>query len=252
MAVDEAIFEGVQRGGQPALRLYSWEPACLSLGYAQPFGDVDLDALNQRGWQVVRRVTGGRAILHGDELTYSVMAPDGEPRVAGDLLASYRRISGALLLAVNKLQVAAEAKNAEKADSPREQPVCFEAPSSYEILAGGKKLIGSAQARRKGGVLQHGTLPLFGDLKRIVEVLHFRDRAERQQAGERLMAQATTVEDATGRRVSWESAAQAFVDAFQEQLHIQFVEGGLSEGELERVGELVRTKYSQEAWTKRN
>ena len=90
MAVDEAILETVrQHAALPTLRLYAWQPACLSLGYAQPFADANLDALAQNGWQIVRRPTGGRAILHTDELTYSVIAPLDEPRVGG-LSLSYQ------------------------------------------------------------------------------------------------------------------------------------------------------------------
>ena len=84
MAVDESILEHIYRGKSvPTLRLYAWEPPCLSLGYAQSFSDVDMTRLKQRGWDIVRRATGGRAILHTDELTYSVTAPADEPRVAG-------------------------------------------------------------------------------------------------------------------------------------------------------------------------
>src|SRR5512133_1650859 len=84
MAVDEAILEFAARGEVlPTLRLYAWEPACLSLGYAQPASDVDLEALRSHGWEMVRRPTGGRAILHTDELTYSVSGPQNEPRLTG-------------------------------------------------------------------------------------------------------------------------------------------------------------------------
>jgi lipoate-protein ligase A len=94
MAVDEAILEGVGRGRSlPTLRLYAWDPACLSLGYAQPFGDVDIPGLRARGWEVIRRPTGGRAVLHIEELTYSVIAPLSEPRVAGTVLESYHRLA---------------------------------------------------------------------------------------------------------------------------------------------------------------
>ena len=79
MAVDEAILEHIHRGeSQPTLRLYAWEPACLSLGHAQSFADVDMKRVKERGWEVVRRVTGGRAILHTDELTYSVTGSANE------------------------------------------------------------------------------------------------------------------------------------------------------------------------------
>src|SRR5918996_5777000 len=111
MALDEAILEHIGRGASlPTLRLYAWNPACLSLGYAQPFADIDSARLNERGWEVVRRATGGRAILHTDELTYSVIAPNDEPRVAGSVLESYNRLAQALLLGVQNLEVPVEMK----------------------------------------------------------------------------------------------------------------------------------------------
>src|SRR5512141_3146631 len=104
MAADESILEHAGRGeSRPTLRLYAWEPACLSLGHAQPYADIDLDRLRAHGWEMVRRPTGGRAILHTDELTYSVMAPASEPRVAGSVLESYNRLACALLHAMRSL-----------------------------------------------------------------------------------------------------------------------------------------------------
>ncbi len=162
MAVDEAILEETGRGSSlPTLRLFAWEPPCLSLGYAQPIEDVDLDRLHERGWDLVRRPTGGRAVLHTDELTYSVIAPLNEPRVAGTLLESYQRLAKALVEALHLLVLPVQVQ--EQAVVPAAQttnPVCFEVPSAFEITVDGKKLIGSAQARRKEGVLQHGSLPL--------------------------------------------------------------------------------------------
>ena len=111
MALDESILEHIGRGESiPTLRLYAWEPACLSLGHAQPFADVDMNRLQERGWEVVRRITGGRAILHTDELTYSVIAPNDEPIIAGTVLESYNRLAQALLLAVKNLELPVEMK----------------------------------------------------------------------------------------------------------------------------------------------
>ena len=94
----------------PTLRLYAWDPPCLSLGHAQPFADVDIARLESHGWEVVRRVTGGRAILHTDELTYSVTGPADEPNLAGTVLKSYNRLAGALLAAVQDLSLPVEMK----------------------------------------------------------------------------------------------------------------------------------------------
>src|SRR5512136_729890 len=106
MALDEAILEAVgRRESLPTLRLYAWAPPCLSLGYAQPITDVDIPQLQANGWELVRRPTGGRAVLHTDELTYAVMAPPDEPRLAGSLLESYHRLALALVGALDSLSM---------------------------------------------------------------------------------------------------------------------------------------------------
>lgn len=251
MAADEAILESIARGESSAvLRLYAWTPPCLSLGHAQSFADVDVARLKQRGWEVVRRLTGGRAILHTDELTYSVIAPNDEPRVEGTILESYSRLAKALLLAVQSLELAVEMKeDAGRITNPTyTNPVCFEVPSTYEITVDGKKLIGSAQARRKEGVLQHGSLPLTGDLSRICEALVFADESARETAAQRLLARAATVESALGKGVSWDSAAQSFVRAFEQTLNLHLEVSELSQKEISRTDELVREKYDSMTW----
>ena len=121
----------------------------------------------------MRRPTGGRAILHTDELTYSVIArPMSRPCPARSWRATTALAAG-LLFAVRALGLPADMKTGPKQAIDRSNPVCFEAPSSYEITVDGKKLIGSAQARRREGVLQHGSLPLVGDLTRITQALVF-------------------------------------------------------------------------------
>ena len=252
MAIDESILEHAGRSNVlPTLRLYAWDPPCLSLGHAQPFTDVDTARLISHGWDVVRRVTGGRAILHTDELTYSVAGPADEPILAGDVLASYNRLADALLAAVHDLGLPVEMKEGKADSNGVPNPVCFEVPSTYEITVDGKKLIGSAQARRREGVLQHGSLPLTGDLSRIVQALVFPDEESRQTASRRLLARATTVESVLGRVVDWETAKQALVRAFEAELGITFEAGELTEFELARAEELVTEKYAHPSWTER-
>jgi lipoyl(octanoyl) transferase len=252
MAVDESILECIGRGeSRPTLRLYAWDPACLSLGHAQPFADVDRARLHARGWEVVRRATGGRAILHTDELTYSVTGSAEEPLLTGGVLESYNRIAQALLFAVKSLDLPVEMKEGKENSNAMPNPVCFEVPSTYEITVDGKKLIGSAQARKKEGVLQHGSLPLTGDLTRICQALVFENETAREDASKRLLTRATTVESALGRAVSWEMAAQASVHAFEAQLGLCFETGELSESESRRAEELVKEKYDHPSWTER-
>jgi lipoate-protein ligase A len=254
MAVDEALLEGMQQpGAQPVLRLYAWQPACLSLGYAQPYADVDFPALAAMGWDVVRRPTGGRAILHTDELTYSVIGPHADPRLAGSVLESYQRISAALLEALLRLGIPVQAQSLPSAaiNGGNKGPVCFEVPSNYEITAGGKKLVGSAQARRREGVLQHGTFPLHGDLTRITRVLCFPSEEKRQAAGSRLLEHATHAEHCLGYPLDWSTAAQAFGEAFQYTLNLELLPGGLTGAEQARASALEVEKYRSASWTER-
>ena len=112
MAVDSAILEAVAAGTQPpTLRLYGWQPFCLSLGYGQRVRDVDREALAQRGWDLARRESGGKAILHGDEITYSLCLPRDHPLALSDVIESYRRISRGLLRALEGLGLAAQARH---------------------------------------------------------------------------------------------------------------------------------------------
>jgi lipoyl(octanoyl) transferase len=252
MAVDEAILERVGAGESlPTLRLYAWDPPCLSLGQAQAFADVDSARLAASHWQVVRRPTGGRAILHTDELTYSVCAPPDEGRVAGSILDSYQRLAGALLGALTSLGLAVQMQENAGAGQAAPNPVCFEVPSAFELTVNGRKLIGSAQARRREGVLQHGSLPLSGDLARITQALVFADETARQATARRLLRRATTLEAALGRPVSWEAAAQAFLHGFESTLDLTFESGELERAEALRAESLVREKYDHPEWTRR-
>ena len=258
MAVDEAVLEAVGKDTvPPTLRLYAWEPPCLSLGYAQPAADVSLEELTYRGWELVRRPTGGRAILHTDELTYSVIGPLAEPNLAGGILESYSNLSRALLSALHMLGIPAEAQersagpdaNAiERGVEKNNNPVCFEIPSNYEITADGKKLVGSAQARRKQGVLQHGSLPLCGDLTRVVQVLKFLDDREQEDAARRLSNRAITAEGALGYSISWETAADSFVSAFRDTLNLELQLSDLTTGEQRRAEQLIQEKYTNPEW----
>jgi lipoate-protein ligase A len=254
MAVDEAILNAVAEGGAPAtLRFFRWAPPCLSLGYAQPLAEVDRARLRARGWDIVRRPTGGRAILHTDELTYSVVAPLAEPRVAGGVVESYRQLSAGLMrgLELLGLPVRADKEYDPPEGGPPKGPVCFEVPSNYEITFGSRKLLGSAQLRRQGVMLQHGTLPLAGDMARICEVLRFNSDDERSQAQARVRARAATAGEALGREVSWDEAAAALGRGFGEALELTLAPGGLLEQEQGAAQQLRAGKYAAEAWTAR-
>ncbi len=253
MAIDEAVLEAVGEGlSAPTLRLYAWEPACLSLGYAQPLDQVDRARLIQRGWGLVRRPTGGRAILHIDELTYSVIAPASHPIVAGGVLPSYRRLSSALSASLKRMGIAVETHpETSLGDAERSNPICFEVPSAYELTVAGKKLVGSAQVRRRACVLQHGSLPLAGDITRILDSLHFDTPGERAAAAPRMLERAATVESLTGRPVTWERAAECWVEGFREALGLELRQDGLTAAEAHRLEVLRPERYLNPSWTER-
>ncbi len=248
MAADEALMHAVaQKQQPPTLRFYGWQPFCLSLGYGQRLRDVDLDRVQANGWHVVRRPTGGRAILHGDEITYSLTLPDDHPLASGGIIETYLRISSGLLLAMARLGLNVQADPDGESSGKQAGPVCFEVPSKYEITVSGKKLIGSAQLRRSDGVLQHGTLPLYGDIARICDALAYDSDAEREDARQTVRERATTLQTA-GITVTWEQAAIALADGLAEALDVALVEGTMSEAELQSADALYRERYTSEAW----
>lgn len=244
MSADEAILESVGAGEQPpTLRLYAWQPACLSLGIGQKASDADGEALARHGWDMVRRPTGGRAILHVDELTYSLSLPADHPLAAADIVTSYRQISTALMEALQTLGAAPHSERRTQPADKHAGPVCFEVPSHYEITIEGRKLVGSAQMRRKSGLLQHGTLPLYGDITRICDALYYEDEATREAARHTVHSRAATLEEALGRRVSWDEAATAVIDGFRKAFDITFTESAISPSEVEAAHLLNAEKY---------
>jgi len=243
MAIDEAVLRAVAREqAPPTLRLYAWQPPCLSLGRGQPVADVDRRAVEVAGYDMVRRPTGGRAILHIDELTYSIVAPQRDSRVSGSVVGSYRRLSTGLVRAMELLGVEQIMADQRVGNHEPEGPVCFEVPSDYEITAARKKLVGSAQMRAQGVVLQHGTVPLHGDIARICHLL------VQHPDPDRVRTRATTVERATGRKVSWEEAAEALVTGFAQSLNLQLAPGELTEEERAAVDDLRSEKYASDSW----
>lgn len=249
MAIDEAILTAVAEGRSlPTLRFFAWEPPCLSIGYNQAMGEVDITRCRREGVDFVRRPTGGRAILHTDELTYSIVAPQDEPRVVGGVVESYRRLSAGLVKGLRLLGVDVVQAEAGHGQDTDVSAACFDAPSAYEVTAGGKKLVGSAQVRRKGAVLQHGSLPLQGDITRICHYLVVPSEERRQELRQELWARATSLELVLRRVVPFAQVVEALVKGFSEALNLHLEPGKLSEHELALIQQFRREKYTAEAW----
>jgi lipoate-protein ligase A len=156
------------------------------------------------------------------------------------------------MAALERLGLNARAdKRTDPANKSGVGPVCFEVPSDYEITANGKKLIGSAQVRRQNAGLQHGTLPLYGDVSRICDALVFQDDAARETARERVLGRATTLGDALGCVVTWEKTAQAMIDACEATFSITLEETPLSTAEIDCADALYSGRYVTDEWNRR-
>ncbi len=255
MAIDEAIAEAAAAGTvPPTLRFYRWHLPTVSLGRHQKLADVDEVQIAARGYDLVRRTTGGRAILHSDELTYSVGGPIEEPHMAGGVMDAYLRFSNGLLSGLEALGLVAETASGRTRAARDLSAACFEAPSAYEITAGGLKLMGSAQSRRKGYVLQHGSLPLWGDITRLVDVLAL-PCPDKVSLRQQLLSKAITLADALdvppdSERLDFPRVAAAMANGFASALDLVLEPGALTAAELRRSAELIRTRYADPAWTR--
>src|SRR5438128_2790164 len=173
MAVDEVLLDGVAAGDTPpTLRFYEWAPPCLSLGYFQAFEVVDVAGCRSLGVDVVRRPTGGRAILHDRELTYSVALPASVLGRDAGILPSDRRLTLALQTGLRRLGI--DVSLAPESEAPNRAlhgPACFDRPSAHEILLHGRKLVGSAQVRRAGALLQHGSIVIEARMATLIACL---------------------------------------------------------------------------------
>jgi lipoate-protein ligase A len=157
MARDAALLAEHKPGDDPLLRLYRWEPAAVTIGYNQDFSDFDQARIDAAGYDLVRRPTGGRAILHADELTYAVIGTSPGPVFGDSLHETYMRINEALVAFLADLGLAAEISAGESREAARGL-VCFRSAGRHEVSVGGKKIIGSAQRRTGGVFLQHGSI----------------------------------------------------------------------------------------------
>jgi lipoate-protein ligase A len=254
MAVDEAILLAHSAGKvPPTLRFYGWQPAAVSLGYFQrAMSEIDLDTCRDRGIDVVRRLTGGRAVLHDAELTYSIVVNEDDPLIPKTITASYRYFSSGLLAGLESLGVKAQMTVPVSAYGQRKKQsassACFDAPSHYEVTVEGRKLIGSAQVRKNGVILQHGSVLLRFCAERFVELLRLSSTEKREQTIQMLKQRAISLEEILARNVEWQEVYRPMPEAFGSALGIELVTGELTEEEQRVSKELASTKYNQDHW----
>ena len=238
MARDTGLMDRARETGESVFSVYSWERPTLSFGRNQTARDrYDAETMEGRGIDVVRRPTGGRALLHHREITYSVTAPISNEESLGD---SYHRINRILLDALTRLGVeASEASVDERAPRPGILP-CFATPAKGELVSNGGKLVGSAQVRENGALLQHGSILIRDDQPLISELM--RDKSDRSS-----VPPAATLADALGRDPSIGEVGSAILESLQ-RLETTDVPT-LDEGNVEEFTAPHRERYCSELWT---
>jgi len=214
MAADLVLLDDVVAGAPPALRLYRWSPPALSLGRFQPHDDVDHDACRRLGVDIVRRPTGGRALLHGADLTYAVTMRRTADAGGAGVDAVYRLLAGALIAGLGELGVKAAIAYA---DGPA-GPVCFAGQQGSDLRVGDRKLCGSAQVHRAGAVLQHGAI--------LLERLAFDEtdllRGAAEHGGRARLRAATVTLRELGAPVEAATVGAAVIEGFRRTLDVRF------------------------------
>jgi lipoate-protein ligase A len=217
MAMDEKLLaEAVKGCAVPILRFYTWDPPAVSLGrFQEVASSVNLAACRKHGIDIVRRITGGRAVLHRHELTYSVIAPVDNHLFPNDVLGTYKVLASGLLAGFVRLGVPAEmvsptGERAGAVNRDRSEPACFSSPSWYEILVHGRKIVGSAQRRLAGAFLQHGSILIDYDPLLEAEVI----------PGGGMQAAVTCIRQELGREAGVAEVKSAFLSGFSEALGV--------------------------------
>ena len=220
MAVDDALLTLCGAGeSMPTLRLFGFRPACLSLGRSQPAGQVR----RPPGLDLVRRPTGGGAVVHRGDICYSIVLPVNHPLAAGGIPESYQRLARGLAAGLEALGLPPLTASAGS-PPPQRGGWCFAAAAPYELTLAGRKLVGSAQARRGGALLQQGSIRLA---------------PEPAEA-----AAATSLQEALGRAVAWDELSEALVPGFARAWGIDICPGELTDEEEALARRLERECYA--------
>jgi lipoate-protein ligase A len=247
LALDEAIFAAVSRGeSPPTLRFYGWAPPALSIGYAQDRDrDVDVAACRARGIDVLRRCTGGRAVLHDREVIYSVAAPAGDRLALAGLDGSCRSVAAALVAGLRALGVPAAVPPARPAGARAgRHPGCFASVARHEIEAGGRKIVGSAQRRAGGALLQHGSVLIEGHGTRLAALL-------RTGPGRAAPAPMAGIGEWLRPCPGYAPLVAALAGGFRAAWGVSLEPGAATPGEVGAARAFAAERYRSEAWNGR-
>jgi len=243
MAFDEATLErAVEHRGPATLRFFDWERPAITIGYAiDAPASLDLDECERLGVPVIRRLTGGGIVFHGSDLTYAITFPRQAIAPGEGLIETYRTINRAFARALETFGVDAELLEGAARSGPP-AGACFARPTRYDLVAAGKKLIGNAQRRRRGWLLNHGSMPLDDGYRAHLPLL--RDRAEAAAFAE----QCVTLSELARPLPSRAELIAAITDAFGAALSVRVEESPALDDELARAENLAGDKYRDRRW----
>lgn len=232
MGLDQAILEQVAAAKvPPTLRFYGWTPPAISIGYFQGMQEeVDLTACRHHGVDTVRRITGGGAVFHHAEVTYSIVLPLNHPLADRQILASYGRLCQGIVAGLAQLGITAEF-----------------APIN-DIVVGGKKISGNAQTRKLGCILQHGTILLDVDVDLMFTLLQVPSEKARGKAIADVKERVTSLSHMLGRPVAFEEVSAALESGFSQALDLVYEVQEPSFAETDRAQELARVRFADETW----
>lgn len=248
MALDEALLHSVAEGqSEPVLRFYRWSPATVTLGYAQSaVSDIDIDICQEAGFDIVRRTTGGRAVLHDQEVTYSVIAPFNKGPFGNSVLDCYRVISEVLLAVLKTLGLPAQLVPGQAKGGQRNsaKAVCFSAPSQYELVVEGCKVAGSAQKRHGTFFLQHGSIPLELDLTLLGRILKVDSNPDTAGSLKAVGWLSRWLENP----LDINTLETLIATEFARQLQVKLLPSELTQQDLDAAQKWCAEKFSQPEW----
>jgi lipoate-protein ligase A len=262
MAIDEAIMIAHREGlVPPTIRFYQWSPAAVSLGYFQDLEkEIDVDVCKNLGIDIVRRPTGGKAVLHDKELTYSFIIRENHPLVNDSILETYKKISGGIIRGLSYLGIKAElvplreklkrtlSGNKAKSKIPHSdiKSICFSVPSQYEVRVEDKKIVGSAQVRKREIVLQHGSLLIELEKDKLFSVFNFPSVQIRERL--KIRFKATSLEEILRKKINFSELSEILPRGFEEEFGVKLTEGKLTKQEEKISKDLLENKYSTYEW----
>jgi len=241
MAVDEFLFDSLTDEPRTFLRFYQWDRPTASLGYSQTAGNVlDLAFCMAKGIDVVRRITGGKMVLHHQEITYAVASSD-QSVFSPTLGGSYKIISRALMNGLVKMGLQPSLAQKAPLFYAKGNLPCFSRPAQDEIEVGGKKIVGSAQKRAAIKFLQHGSIPLQHDEALLRSVSRLKASPEEIRM--------TSLSETLGRAVDFRWAVNHLVDGFADFFKVNFTTLRFTKDEWAKIKDLQKKKYGNNDWT---